>query len=483
MPFILSAEIESIQKYIVTSNKMWTIRAGSYILDKFNKEIEKEFKSKAISNGRLIYSSAGSVKAIFEDKDFAARFGKDIAKRLKRETEIASLTWAVEEIKNNNISSALKKVEKTIQEKRGKKETPVSIISHPLFYDCEICKDHPATSEIEKVKKYLVCHSCKLKFDGESKFLPIYNELNQVRNETRKLFEDFDKLVKDDYLALICSDGNRLGEHLIGLSDKPNPEGLLKKFSERLNKATNDTFKETVNVVFEDFFKKEKEHFPFMVIVLGGDDMSVAMPAKYAFEFTKIFTEKFAQKTKNFGDGLPEVSISTGIAIAKHTFPFSNLYELAEELLSNAKKLSRWLREKNDSKEYSTIDFEIITQSLSEEVSERRSSLLFKNYFATGRPYLIGSGNYPFKFENLYETVKRLKKAEVSNSFINSLYEIVKTPTTMKIELEIKLNRLYNKQREIKGLLDNYKTEKPNFEGKSSLPILDIAEVYNYLGD
>jgi hypothetical protein len=480
MAFIISAEIESIQKYVVTSNRMWTIRAGSYILNRFNDEIEKEFKNNSKMEGRLIYSSAGSVKAIFDDKSKAEQCGKWIAKKLKDETEIAFLTWAVEEIKDNGISRALKDVEKRIQKERSKK-APTSIINHPLFYDCEICKNYPATSRIKKVEEFLICNACKLKYDSKSRFLPIYQEIDKKRD----LFDDFDKLVEDNYLALICSDGNRLGEHLIELSSRENPEELLKKFSEKLNKVTNDAFKETVDVVFKKFFDNDKRYFPFMVIVLGGDDMSVAMPAKYAFEFTKVFAESFTRKTKEFSkNDLPFVSISSGIAIAKHTFPFSNLFEIAEELLSNAKRLSRWVRQKNDDRvEYSTVDFEIITESLSEDIPERRKSLDFKDYLSTGRPYLIGDGNYPFKFEDLYEKVIKLKNAGVSNSFINSLYGIVKDPSTMGVELVIKLKRLYKKHEEIKGLLDDYKEKRHNFDNEPCLPILDIAEVYSIIGD
>ncbi|MGQ9569608.1 MAG: Cas10/Cmr2 second palm domain-containing protein [Thermodesulfovibrionales bacterium] len=483
--FILSAEIESIQKYIVTSNRMWTIRAGSYILDRFNEDIREEFKKNKILGGRLIFSSAGSIKAIFDNKTSAENYGKEIAKELRDRTEIASLTWVVEEIKDNNISDALKNVEKRIQEKRSKKETPVSIINHPLFYDCEICKSYPATSKIKKDKEYLVCQSCFLKFHSESKFLPIYEDLNRKRRENRKLFDDFDKLVGDDYLALIYSDGNRLGEHLINLSKNQDAMTLtlLKEFSEKLDLATHKAFKETVNDVFKEFFNSDKRHFPFMVIVLGGDDMTVAMPARYAFIFAKTFSEKFVQETKNFGSGLPEVSVSIGIAIAKHTFPFSNLYEVAEELQKNAKRLSRWIRENNKKGEYSTVDFEIITQSLSEEITERRRSLDFGNYIATGRPYLLGDGDYPFRFEELYEKSKKLKEAGVSNSFINSLYDIVKDPSTMRVELDIKLKRLYVKPEEITHLLNDYKEIRKNFDEKPSLPILDVAEVFNYIGE
>lgn len=478
MPFIFSAEIESIQRYVVTSNRMWTIRAGSYILDKFNRDIEEMFKYNPGIGGRLIYSSAGSVKAIFNDEGSAEKFGRKIAKILKDETEIASLIWAVEKIENNNISHALKEVEKRIQEKRSRKN-PTTIINHPLFYDCEICKSYPAVSKIKKVEEFFVCSACELKFKRGSNFLPIYNEIDGSKG----LFDDFEHLVKDDYLALICSDGNRLGEHLIKLSGAKDSERLLKGFSENLDRATKDAFKGTVEEVFKDFFKEDATHFPFMVIVLGGDDMSVAMPARYAFKFTKTFTHKFVQSTKSFGNGLPEVSISTGIAISKHTFPFSNLYEIAEELLSNAKRLSRWLRQRNGERgEYSTVDFEIITESLSEKISERRKSLDFKDYIATGRPYLIGEGNYHYKFETLYETVVRLKEAGVSNSFINSLYEIVKEPAIMDVELEIKLKRLYRRYKEIEKLLDDYKERRTNFEGRASIPILDIAEVYTYIG-
>jgi len=221
---------------------MWTIRAGSYILEKFNKDIKDKFDN---SKGKLIYSSGGSVKAIFDDdEESAEKYGKTIAKELKDETEIASLTWAVEKIKGGNgISVAFEKVEKEIQEKRSKKEVPISIINHPLFIDCEICKNYSATSKIERKegdenKEYLVCHSCELKFDKRKEKLAIYNKIDP----NRQLFEDFEHLIGDDYLALICSDGNRMGEHLIELSKKPDAVELLSKFSNKLNEATTNAF-------------------------------------------------------------------------------------------------------------------------------------------------------------------------------------------------------------------------------------------------
>ncbi|MBU0568157.1 hypothetical protein KJ693_10370 [bacterium] len=481
MSCVFSAEIESIQKYVVTSNKMWTIRAGSYILDKFNKDIKDEFDNNKITGGKLIYSSGGSVKAIFDDEESAEKYGKKITTELKDETEIAYLTWAVEKIKGNNgISVAFEKVEKEIQKKRSEKQKPISIINHPLFINCEICKKYPACEEINREgekRQYLVCQSCKLKSDKSKNRLDIYNDIDGNRH----LFDNFEKLVEDDYLALICSDGNRMGELLIELSKKQDAVELLGNFSKKLDKATASAFKKTVEEVFKDYFKEEKDHFPFMVIVLGGDDMSVVMPAKYAFEFTKAFTENFVQETRNFEDNLPEVTVSTGIAIAKRTFPFSNLFEVAEELQSNAKKLSRWLKKNNGSREYSTVDFEIISESLVKEISERRKHLNFRKYLVTGRPYLIGDGEYPFKFEELLDIAERFKKEKVSNSFIHSLYDIVEKPSTMKIELDIKLRRLFKKHEAINDI-SGYDKPKNNFEGKECLPILDIAEIYSLIG-
>lgn len=490
MDFIFSAEIDSIQRYIVTSNKMWTIRAGSYILNKFNEEA-KDKLTQHYNTARLIYSSAGSIKTIFKDEESAEKYGRTLSLDLKDKTEIASLSWAVEKIEDGNISSALRTVEREVQEKRNKRKTPISIINHPLFIDCEICKNYPALQKIKKVDEYLVCNACLLKFKEVQKRLPIYDKIDPKR----ELFDDFKSLVKDDYLALICSDGNRLGEHLIELSKKPNSAELLKNFSDLLNEATINAFKNTVSDVFKEFFEKEKVHFPFMTIVLGGDDIAVVMPARHSFTFARKFTEEFISQTKEFPKkNLPKVSISTGIAIAKHTFPFSNLYELAEELLSNAKRLSRWLRENNNQKgEYSTVDFEVITGALAEDISQRRKALDFDEYLATGRPYVINEENYPYKFERLLDITKSFKESQVSNSFIHSLYKIILDPNTFDIELNIKLKRLYNKHPEHPELESKF-TEYietisgssndwygKNFEGKKSLSLIDIAEIYDWV--
>jgi len=451
---------------------MWSIKAGSYILDKFNKDVKNEFDR---SKGSLIYSSAGAVKAFFNDCDAAEQFAKCIAKKLKSETEIAALNWAVSEIKNSNFASAIDEVEKMIQEKRNKKTEQVSMVNNPLFADCEICKKYPACemADIPQKAGAILCRSCYLKQEVRKEKLGIYNKINN----TLDLPDDLESLVGDDYLALICSDGNRLGEILIELSKQNKPE-LLSKFSESLEKATIEAFKESVEAVFRDL--AGYRNFPFLVVVLGGDDMTMAMPSKYAFKFVKKFSEKFYEKTSEFTDNLPKVSVSTGIAIAKRNYPFSNLYHIAEELQKNAKKLSRYLKTIQPGDEHSTVDFEIITESLTENIGERRKTIDFGTYIVTGKPYSIGSSDYVFKFEDLIGTVDKLKEKKVSNSFINSLYEVVSKPDTAAIELKRRMKKHSQKLSETK--FESFIEIKGNFEKKQSLPLLDLAEIFTLQG-
>lgn len=128
-------------------------------------------------------------------------------------------------------------------------------------------------------------------------------------------------------VAVIHADGNRMGERLLGLKTQDD----YRRFSADLTAATKQAVHEALRKTFPDW----KKALPCRPVVLGGDDVTVILPARLAFTFTETFMKAFhAARVRG-----ESVSASAGIACVRNGYPFSQAYALAEDLCKLAKGL------------------------------------------------------------------------------------------------------------------------------------------------
>ena len=126
---------------------------------------------------------------------------------------------------------------------------------------------------------------------------------------------------------------------------------------------------------------ESKEKLPYIVLMLGGDDLLLVTVPEIALDFVVNFEKGLKEYNK-------DLTISAGIAFVKYNYPFSHGHELAESLLSSAKVKSKL----NNGK--SAIDWHILFSSFNEDINEIRKDEYILNYdkhydILTKRPYLL----------------------------------------------------------------------------------------------
>jgi hypothetical protein len=160
--------------------------------------------------------------------------------------------------------------------------------------------------------------------------------------------EDLDSLVsgaRRDYLALLYADGNDIGRLLQRARDEGQYRDISAALTEATVEALCDALKETCGAAL-----RYQQCWPFDIVNVGGDDVTVLVQAGYAWDLAVHFLKGFEEKINGrlsdvLGGPLPgKVTASCGIAIADARYPLRYLERLATSVLKTAKDLAKtWL--------------------------------------------------------------------------------------------------------------------------------------------
>ncbi|CAM2069314.1 hypothetical protein SCOR_28345 [Sulfidibacter corallicola] len=162
------------------------------------------------------------------------------------------------------------------------------------------------------------------------------------------------------YVAILHADGNNLGK-LVGkvvevAAEEPKTFArAMLQFSREIGDATRRAVRTAIHAIPTKDCRTDAQGnyiIPLRPLVLGGDDVTVVLPAVHALAFTEVFLKAFERETgaafaepsmqHKFGQVLPEaMTACAGIAFVKGTMPFGPSYAVAEELCRMAKIRSR----------------------------------------------------------------------------------------------------------------------------------------------
>jgi hypothetical protein len=260
-------------------------------------------------------------------------------------------------------------------------------------------------------------------------------------------------------IAVIATDGNGMGNRFtekrkeLKSSNKTLFESLIEieKFWFKARNGFRDALKKSI----EDIAGRknnftEYDTLPFVIMMLGGDDLLVVTVPELAFDFVTEFNKN-----------LNGITSCSGIAFVKHNYPFSHAHELAESLLDSAKKLSKMNKtyKKNDKGEHEldennrkisggdfpqgapAVDWHFQYSSLYndiEEIRERDYILSYSNQteILSQRPYFVDLndtdkektnylGNIRRKADNIFEKYNNKDKQKGRNKY-KKLRELIK---------------------------------------------------------
>ena len=216
-------------------------------------------------------------------------------------------------------------------------------------------------------------------------------------NAPEEILNGLDGLEKSDWLAVIHADGNGLGQLFINFKD--HVKSLVKEakgrdyinyyrnFSSALDNISRQAFNKTVHDIW-----RQKDDPPIVPIVVGGDDLTVVMDGYDSLRFAECFMRNFCEATQIDPDTkvilqaaeMNRLGMCAGISIAKPHFPFSQSYNLAEELMKSAK-----LVKNQYGAEAIALDFHILYDSVISSLSDIREKLKIDDRVLSQKPFVV----------------------------------------------------------------------------------------------
>jgi len=114
--------------------------------------------------------------------------------------------------------------------------------------------------------------------------------------------------------------------------------------SEALDTAVREALFEALMEAIGRESLLQSQRLPFEIIAVGGDDVTVIVPAQYGWQLTLKLLEKFEKKVKHLKEELKlekSITMSAGLVVADVKYPVRFMQRLSEGLLKEAKRLAR----------------------------------------------------------------------------------------------------------------------------------------------
>ena len=425
--YLISLETGGNQAYIFATNKLRNIVGASELLYRVGTSYVTRALEKIKAQGKydtaiednsdqefeIIISTSGKAlllaRARDRAKEFITAWSSIVISEAPEVDAVAvvsktpvNLKLKLDDKSPNSYMKVFKETERQMSLLRMQEGLPLTRFQRlPMAAECEF-SGLPAV-EIDK-KNHLLSASCaaQRRASLDDSFNKRIIDMFPNEKSAVKCLNGLDSLDKLDWLAVIHADGNGLGqlfinfaEHVKNLVGDDNANGrhyidYYRKFSKALDEISADAFK----VAVWDCWGHGK---PYIVpIVVGGDDLTVAMDGYDSIDFVYSFMNKFCSMTAEHPDtrhilesaNMPQLGMCAGISIAKPHFPFYQSYHMAEELMNNAK-----LVKTKFGPDSIAVDFHILYDSISSSISDIRDKLKLEGRTLTEKPYVILEGN------------------------------------------------------------------------------------------
>lgn len=516
---LLLLDTVGIKKYIFATRFLKEIRGASALLDELNRNKMEELIHQIAPDAESIYANGGAgmfivpAASVKEIADAVSTAYKSIDAHI-------TTAWIPYNEEWSNYKQDYCKLIYQADQNRYQSHT-VSKITHAFFRDCDSNKNEYAIVnpdlENEKNRKllsYAAYKKRKYNFDlkqamqcGKLKPNTLWHKLNTTLTDNgypdlKELdfpenFEDIARFDPQKYIAMIYADGNDMGKTLI---NEITSFDDLSKFSNKIDDAIYKATALAVHCNLTPSREMENGSLPFDILLLGGDDLVMVVPASKAFDVAIKIGEEFQR--------LSGKSLCIGVAIAHDKYPIHSLLHITEDLLKHAKKerARRLVAENRNANKAvnGMIHYRVLQQSCSVDWQEyKRENFEYKEeagfYNRTCRPYTFDD------LKLLINLGKRLKESRFPNNKLQFLYDAVfKNSNQCKIDTLFLLTRFGEQkgQEKQKELLYELFILPAQLAGKESISeenlayckikqnnsrveyrtaILDLVEILNFI--
>lgn len=505
---IVKGGVVKVKQYFLETNNIKNIRGASIILDSINTDIVPNYIANKFIPESLIYAGGGNVLVIVPHEQ-GGLLAKEIEKIYEQRTVTAQNVAISKTIILKDLAEykkTFRKIEEELEERQLFKldwrDNPnIGDLNYPYIEGDKGYIKNNAVEEIAvKVRNTNQdrCQQCNIRFSSYN-----YNGENLCRSclhktavgqEGRKGFRDKcleyvnnyinnwgpkginassveDLKDNNNSIAVIYGDGNNMGKIVQNIESITQ----MRYFSDIVEKTIFYAVYKSIYECFSDL--------KFEIVAIGGDDILMIVPGDKGIELSKKICEKFDNSFENLSKekGLGNVTLSLGVVISHYTRPIQYLFDIAQQLLKNAKKKARNTLE-------GTIDIlaivndNLVGVSLAKERKEEREGGLH----LTLRPFTRTELN------NIQMVISKLKE----KGLWNRSFKFREAQNSLTIE-EANLFYLYNLNKEKKeenrevinrALMDLAKNFDAQVQvmnlvkgGKKYTPWFDIVELWDYI--
>ncbi|WCL81798.1 hypothetical protein PPO43_01640 [Saprospira sp. CCB-QB6] len=458
--YLYAAAVQGIQSFIFETNKLKEIAGASELVAKVSDKGEfiEFLKSVGVSKPseeNFLIAAAGNIKYIFDSKEDCEKVFREFPYHIAEKAPGITISQTALSIDREEINEkVIHDLENRLKAERNRPMRPNTLSWMITARVPETGR--PALGEFpkeyvpEEKKTEHANRRKKLVGDLERGELNTgrYKKLMEISDSEDSLLErslgikkkdkvchfakELSDLCSEDghsWLAMIHADGNDLGRIIPKLFKGVKGQAFIDKqikFSKALDKATINAVRTGLAAVFSDKDKFEKYYedklsvpvLGIRPIVIGGDDLSIMVPAEMALDFTAAFLKHFQQETKSELEDVFKgtkgyeyvkngLTACAGIAYVTEKFPFHYSADLAESLCSYTKKVAKQARAKSE-------------ESRGKENKETILTPASLSFYKLESSYAKGYGDY-LKKELLPPIYKLLKKEPDDNKDVEKI--------------------------------------------------------------
>lgn len=254
------------------------------------------------------------------------------------------------------------------------------------------------------------------------------------------------------YLGVVYADGNAMGKFVQAIDDPKIFHQFSRIVDESIREACfaalDQTLAKEIDKVRKTFEEQDSfEPLAADILLLGGDDLLVAVPSDRALDFALMVTNGFERLTKEKIANLPDAearffsdrfksegfTISCGVAVARSNYPFYLALDLAEQLLKNAKRQDSYVGQDTE-RTPARIDFHVVAGANSYALEQVREDTyrVLTDARRTLRPLSCS------QLAMLRTSIKELDAVKFPHSKLHELQEAALAATESQAEWRIR---------------------------------------------
>jgi hypothetical protein len=377
VPTYVAGDVRNIQEYIFGSPHLLEMRGASALIDFFDRAAVPDLIDQ--HGGWKVFSGGGNFLARFDKETAAAALAEAVRNAFLELTGSEGITVA-SVTSGESFPKAHAELRRVLRRAKSAPQGVRALASMPFLKRCESCA-REAADELRRVpgrvRDQWIGPACLLKQEmhgllrragkarpREDHRHPVLGLATAPKVEAvtdllrgAKLPADFQELAGDDDLALVAADGNGLGDWF---------EDLEIEEVKRLSAAVDAALRRALDAATEAAFPGDGNP-SLQVLICGGDDLVVALPARRGLDFARTLLASFAVESPREPGRM--AGIAAGLLFAKPSFPFRQAHALAVSLLGRAK--ARCRREKLRC----ALDFHRVTATQVQSLEQERFAL------------------------------------------------------------------------------------------------------------